>query len=68
MADRENATPTQLAEEIFKVVGDTDSDTAKTALEIARLLLIHRELARITFEHRCSTEAFEQRIPYEPPP
>jgi hypothetical protein len=58
MADRDlaNATPTQLAEEIFKVVGDTDNNTAYFALHMARLMLSHREAAQREFEHRCSTE------------
>ena len=47
---RESMTPVQLAEEIVKVVGDADSDTAQTALAIARLLLQHRDSAAIEFE------------------
>jgi hypothetical protein len=56
VANRENATPTQLAEEIFKVVGDTDNNTAYFALDMARLILAHREAAQREFESRCSTE------------
>ena len=56
MADRANATPTQLADEIFKVVSDTDSNTATTALDIAKLLLAHRELALIHFQNKVLTE------------
>jgi len=48
--------PTQLAEEVMKVVGDVDSNTAHTALEIAKLLLIHRETAARQFvnDQSCS--------------
>jgi len=44
------ATPIHLAEEIVKIVGDADSDTAQTAVAIARLLLLHREHCLINFE------------------
>jgi|HubBroStandDraft_6_1064221.scaffolds.fasta_scaffold75983_3 hypothetical protein len=47
------ATPIQLAEEIVKVVGDADSGTALTALQIARLLILHREDAALEFERSC---------------
>lgn len=53
---RESMTPVQLAEEIVKVVGDADDNTARTALEIARLLLIHRKEAEIDFERDCFSE------------
>jgi hypothetical protein len=43
------STPVQLAEEIVKQIGDADRDTAVTALEIARLLVNHRERAAIDF-------------------
>jgi hypothetical protein len=56
MADRATATPTQLAEEIFKVVGDTDNNTAYFALDIARIILAHREAAQREFERKCSDE------------
>ena len=49
-------TPVQLAAEIVKVVGDADDNTARTALEIARLLLIHRKEAEIDFERDCFSE------------
>jgi hypothetical protein len=57
MNDRDRATPIQLAEEVIKVVGDADSGTARTALEIARLLLLHREEAAQEFERNCASEA-----------
>lgn len=41
--------PVQLAEQIVKQFGDTDHDTAVFALEIARLILNHRERAAIDF-------------------
>jgi len=41
--------PTALAEQIVKQIGDTDHNSAVTALEIARLLLDHRERAAIRF-------------------
>ena len=42
-------TPIQLAEAILKAMGDADDNTARTALEIAKLLLIHRKSAEIEF-------------------
>jgi hypothetical protein len=53
---RDRATPTQLAEEVLKVVGDADDGTARTALEIARLLLLHRGDAEIEFHRHCLNE------------
>jgi hypothetical protein len=41
--------PIELAQQVLRVVGDADADTAHTALEIARLLLNHRERAAIDF-------------------
>lgn len=46
-------TPSRLAEEIIKTLGDADSDTALTALAIARLLLVHRMNAQAEFERKC---------------
>jgi len=62
MADRENATPTQLAEEIAKVIDLADADTAFTALDIARLLIQHREGARINFEHQCAGDELRSKF------
>ena len=52
-ADRAALTPIQLAVEIGNIAGDADCDTALTALEITRLLLIHRSKAQAEFERRC---------------
>jgi len=49
-------TPLQLAEEVMKTVGDADLDTALTALQIARLLLFHREESALEFQRQCSTD------------
>lgn len=48
-------TPIELAEEIVKVVGDADDNTAHSALEIAAILLRHRKSAEIDFHHECLT-------------
>jgi hypothetical protein len=40
-----------------KVVGDADSVTALAALQIARLLVVHREESAIKFERDCTNEA-----------
>lgn len=56
MNNRDRAAPVQLAEEIVKVVGDADSSTALTALDIARLLIVHREEAAIKFERDCVSD------------
>jgi hypothetical protein len=57
--DRAELTPIQMAEEIIKVVGDADSHTAHTALQIARLLILHRDDTRIEFERTFPSEAFD---------
>jgi hypothetical protein len=41
--------PCKLADEILKIVGDTDDSTARVALEIASLLLRHRQIAQAEF-------------------
>ena len=41
--------PIQLAEKIRAVIADYDRNTAMTALEIAKLLVTHRELAVDSF-------------------
>lgn len=41
--------PTQLAEQIVKALGDADSNTALSALEIAKVILLHREAAARKF-------------------
>jgi hypothetical protein len=48
--NRDRVTPQRLAEEVFRLVGDADYDTAQTALAIARLILQHRDCAAIEFE------------------
>ena len=40
--NRDRAHPSQLAEEIVKLVGDADDSTARAAIEIAQILLRHR--------------------------
>lgn len=57
-----NATPTQLAEEIVKVINMADVGTAFTALDIARLLIQHREGARINFEYQCAGEEIKSKF------
>ena len=47
--NRDMAHPTQLAEEIMKLVGDADDSTARAALEMAGILLRHRREAEIDF-------------------
>jgi hypothetical protein len=54
---RESMTPVQLAEEIVRVVGDADDNTANTAIKIAELLLLHRTMAEINFRKECLTSA-----------
>jgi ABC-type microcin C transport system duplicated ATPase subunit YejF len=58
--DKATMTPIQLAEEIIKVVGDADSGTALTALQIARLLLLHRDDSASEFQRQCLNEASER--------
>jgi hypothetical protein len=41
--------PLALAEKIVKIAGDADENTARVALEIARLLLAHREAEKVKF-------------------
>ena len=47
--DRAQLPPCELAQEILKVVGDADDSTARIALKIADLLLMHRKDAEIDF-------------------
>jgi hypothetical protein len=54
VTSRDRATPVQLAEEILKMVGDADDNTARTALDIARLLIGHRKSAEIDFLSEAS--------------
>lgn len=56
MTNPESRTPVQLAEEIVKIVGDFDDNTAHIALQIARLLLEHRQLAELEFRRLCLEE------------
>jgi hypothetical protein len=53
LENRDRATPIQLAEEIVRLVGDADDNTAHTALQIAGLLLAHRKLAELDFHDEC---------------
>lgn len=48
-------TPIQLAEQILRLVGDADDNTARTALRIADELLQHRKRAEIDFHQECLT-------------
>jgi hypothetical protein len=52
-------TPVRLAEEIVKQMGDADHDTAVTALDIARLLVDHRERGAIHFNASTVRELSE---------
>jgi hypothetical protein len=47
--DKSQLGPIELAEEVMKVVGDAQVNTALTALRITRLLILHREDAAIDF-------------------
>lgn len=51
--------PTELARKIQAVIADYDTNTALTALEIAKLLVHHREAARLQYngEQLISTNA-----------
>jgi hypothetical protein len=40
-------TPQDLASELVRVIRDADSNTAHTALEIAKLLIAHRDHAQL---------------------
>jgi len=42
--------PQKLADEVIGVLRDADSNTAHTALEIAKLLLRHRDHAQLDFD------------------
>ena len=48
--------PQQLADKVVEALGDADSNTAHTALEIAKLLLIHRESAARQFVNEKADE------------
>lgn len=45
--------PAELARQLVKELGDVDSNTALTALQIARLLVLHREEAAGDFQQEC---------------
>lgn len=45
----------------MKVVGDADSCTALTALQIVRLLLLHRDEEASEFQQECRTNASENQ-------
>jgi hypothetical protein len=42
--------PQKLADEVIKALRDADSNTAHTALEIAQLLLRHRDHAQLDYD------------------
>jgi hypothetical protein len=48
--------PQELANRVVTTLGGADSNTAHTALEIAKLLLIHRESAARQFIRDQSSE------------
>ena len=52
-SDRATFTPIRLGEEILSVVSDAEVSTAIAALEIAKLLILHRSNAQIAFERQC---------------
>lgn len=60
--DASRATPTQLAEEIIRIVRDADGNTASTAIRIAELLLVHRTLAESEFNLQCISEKASQQL------
>ncbi len=45
--------PQSLADAIIGTIGDADSNTAYTALKIAKLLLIHRDHALLDFTRQA---------------
>ncbi|HWZ84068.1 MAG TPA: hypothetical protein VNW47_15670 [Terriglobales bacterium] len=47
---RDRAHPIQLAEEIVRIVGDASDCTASTAIQIAQLLLSHRNMELIDLQ------------------
>ena len=53
---RDRATPSQLAEEVMKVVGGVDDYTARAALDITGILLTHRKMAELDFQELCINE------------
>lgn len=53
--DASTASPVKLAEEIVNLVSGADNDTVNAALTIADVLLRHRRLAEIDFNHKCRT-------------
>ena len=44
--------PSELALKIMSVITDYDMNTAMTALEIAKLLLKHRDIAELDFTNK----------------
>jgi hypothetical protein len=49
--------PQKLAADLLKTLSDADSNTAYTALEMARLLISHRESAARQFSRDASTQS-----------
>lgn len=47
--------PDELARNLIKTLGDADSNTAHTALDIAKLLLIHRNAQARSFVNDLSS-------------
>lgn len=43
-----------VAQELFEKLSDVDDNTAHVALEVAKQLLIHRQMAHIEFERSTS--------------
>ena len=52
--------PSELAKHIVKEMGEADLKTALTALQIARLLVLHREESVGDFLQECRTNEAEQ--------
>jgi hypothetical protein len=48
-------TPGELAEDVIRLMGDADSNTAHTAMRIAELLLTHRDHAQLDFDRQMLT-------------
>jgi hypothetical protein len=48
--------PQDLANELVKMLGDADSNTAHTALKIAELLLVHRDHDQLNFDRNLLSD------------
>lgn len=51
--------PSELAKRLIKELGEADSNTALTALQIAKLLVLHREESVDDFLQECRTNEAE---------